>query len=47
MRGVLSSCRHDVIALFRWSRVIGDTVFTLGVLVLAVFIVKVTIKPRG
>jgi nitric oxide reductase subunit B len=36
-----------VIALFRWSRVIGDTVFTLGVLVLALFIAKVTIKPRG
>jgi nitric oxide reductase subunit B len=36
-----------VISLFRWSRVIGDTVFTLGVLVLAVFIAKVTRKPRG
>jgi nitric oxide reductase subunit B len=37
----------SVIAIFRWSRVIGDTIFTLGVIVLAVFIAKVTTKPRS
>jgi nitric oxide reductase subunit B len=32
----------DVIAAFRWSRVLGDTVFTAGVLVLVAVILRVT-----
>ncbi len=37
----------DVIAGIRWSRVLGDTLFTAGVLVLAVIIVRVTRRlPR-
>jgi nitric oxide reductase subunit B len=35
-----------VIAAFRWSRVLGDTIFTAGVLVLSVIIVQITRKLR-
>ena len=36
----------DVITAFRWSRVVGDTIFTAGVLVLSVIIVQITRKLR-
>jgi nitric oxide reductase subunit B len=32
----------DVIAAFRWSRVLGDTIFTAGVLVLVAVILRIT-----
>ena len=36
----------DVIAAFRWSRVVGDTIFTAGVLVLSVVIVQISRRLR-